>query len=258
MQVRGESIYRATDRVTHGETESFLLPSCRPSPAWKLLYVSVVCVCVCVGGCIYLNLHFRTDIPHLPLHLNSALAVLSHAVDYLRNNIGSGTSLVVQWIWESTSHNFVPSTQTLPSSLTPLQLAFVSLTALRSIHMEHLALNLSVPPTKAPSSPATGLSPYRQGCPWLKVSSFSHLSQCFDLNSLFQSHPLHPTHPKFPHWIYHLPPNILTPSVTSCLCKSPCFHPEYLLFPHSLPENSYSVFKAGFPHHRLQAFWDSS
>ena len=106
---------------------------------------------------------------------------------------------------ESTSHNFVPSTWTLPSFWTPL-LTCVSLTALLSIYTENLPLNLSVPPMKPLSSAATGLSPYHRAPHGLKTS-FSHLSQCFDLNSLFQSHPLHLKHLKLPHWIYYPPPN---------------------------------------------------
>ena len=46
--------------------------------------IAVFICCVCVGGCIYPNLHLRTDVPYLPHH--SALAVLS------LNNIGSGSS----------------------------------------------------------------------------------------------------------------------------------------------------------------------
>ena len=69
---------------------------------------------------------------------------------------------------ESTSHNFVPSTWTLPSFWTPL-LTFVSLTALLSIHTENLPLNLSVPPMKPLSSTATGLSPYHRAPHGLKT-----------------------------------------------------------------------------------------
>ena len=64
---------------------SFLLLSHRPSPAWKLLYLSVVCVCVTAIILIFPS----GQILHLLPHLNSASAMLSHAVDYLLSNIGA-------------------------------------------------------------------------------------------------------------------------------------------------------------------------
>ena len=155
---------------------------------------------------------------------------------------------------ESTSHNFVPSTWTLPSFWTPL-LTCVSLTALLSIHTENLSLNLSVPPMKPLSSAATGLSPYHRAPHGLKTEvslTWANALTWTPFSNLIPS--------ILNTWSSHTEFITLlqTPSVTLRLCKSPCLQLEYLLFPHSLLENSYSLFKVQFQHHLLWAFRDSS
>ena len=50
-------------------------------------YICLQCVYVCVTA--FILIFSSGQILHLPPHLNSASAVLSHAVDYLLNNIGA-------------------------------------------------------------------------------------------------------------------------------------------------------------------------
>ena len=89
MQIRSESIYRVTGRVFPGGALSFLLLSHRPSPAWKLLFLSGERERERESVTAFILIFPSGQILHLPPHLNSVSAMLSHAVDYLLSKIGA-------------------------------------------------------------------------------------------------------------------------------------------------------------------------